>query len=238
MITVRPTTTSTVMDGLVRNSYYYFRVFAENAIGQSHPLESEQPIEARPAYSAPGQPNGPLTITEIHQKGCTLRWAPPKDDGGSRIKSYIVEAREARRANWYQIAVIDTTGVDEEDTTLKINDLIENNTYFFRVSAKNSIGVGDALESDSSVAIRRPAGCPDSPFPLLVTDIQEDNCTLEWKAPVWTGGQDLLGYKIEMKVGDKGDWKVVSDVITPDNKTYRVILLPNCLNHHNYILYL
>jgi hypothetical protein len=39
------------MDSLVKNSYYYFRVFAENAIGQSQPLESEQAIAAKPAYS-------------------------------------------------------------------------------------------------------------------------------------------------------------------------------------------
>ena len=218
LITVRPTTTSTVMDGLVKNSYYYFRVYAENAIGQSQPLESEQAIEAKPAYSAPSKPTGPLVITNVLQNGCTISWAPPADDGGSRLKSFIVEAREARRANWYQI---DT--VDAAETSLKISNLIENNTYFFRVSAKNSIGVGDALESDGSIAIRRPVGCPDTPLPLLVTDIQSDNCTLEWKAPAWTGGNDLLGYKVEMKVGEgsTATWNLVSDV-APTSKTYIV----------------
>jgi hypothetical protein len=39
------------MDSLVKNSYYHFRVFAENAIGQSQPLETEQAIAAKPAYS-------------------------------------------------------------------------------------------------------------------------------------------------------------------------------------------
>jgi hypothetical protein len=35
----------------VRNSYYFFRITAENIIGQSEPLENEQAIQAKPAYS-------------------------------------------------------------------------------------------------------------------------------------------------------------------------------------------
>ena len=49
--TVRPTTTTFVVDNLIKNSHYYFRVFAENAIGQSQPLETDQAIEAKPAFS-------------------------------------------------------------------------------------------------------------------------------------------------------------------------------------------
>jgi hypothetical protein len=48
---VRPTTTKFVLDNLVRNSYYFFRITAENIIGQSEPLENEQAIQAKPAYS-------------------------------------------------------------------------------------------------------------------------------------------------------------------------------------------
>ena len=48
--TVRPTTFNFTMDNLVKNSYYYFRIYAENAIGQSEPLEMEQPLSAKPAY--------------------------------------------------------------------------------------------------------------------------------------------------------------------------------------------
>ena len=48
---VRPTTTKFFLDNLVRNSYYFFRITAENIIGQSEPLENEQAIQAKPAYS-------------------------------------------------------------------------------------------------------------------------------------------------------------------------------------------
>ncbi len=49
--TVRASTTTYAIDNLLKNSLYYFRVFAENAIGQSQPLETDQAIEAKPAYS-------------------------------------------------------------------------------------------------------------------------------------------------------------------------------------------
>jgi hypothetical protein len=48
---VGPKTKAFTMDNLVKNSLYYFRVFAENAIGQSEPLETDQSIEAKPSFS-------------------------------------------------------------------------------------------------------------------------------------------------------------------------------------------
>ena len=90
--------------------------------------------------------------------------------------------------------------------------MIENNSYYFRVSAKNSIGTGNALESNPAVVIKRPPGAPDSPFPLVVSDVQVDNCTLEWKPPQWTGGEDLQGYIIERKCDADTDWKQISEL--------------------------
>ena len=93
------------------------------------------------------------------------------------------------------------------------------------MSAKNNVGVGEPLYSDRPVVIVRPSGVPDSPFPLLVTDIQSDNCTLEWKAPTWTGGEDLKGYLIEVRIGDSrsGQWMEVQtlDVMDKSVKSIR-----------------
>ncbi len=88
-----------------------------------------------------------------------------------------------------------------------VSDLVEHNSYYFRVSARNAIGQGDALESDPAVVIRRPPGPPDSPFPLVVSDVQVDSCVLEWKPPQWTGGESLGGYIVERKCDDDSEWK-------------------------------
>jgi titin len=160
-----------------------------------------------------------MSITNIVQRGCTLSWSPPKDDGGSRVTMYIVEAREAKRTTWYQIETVEAS-----ETTLKVDKLAENNSYYFRVSAKNVIGVGIPLDSSDPVVIKRPNGPPDSPLPLLVSEIGDDNCTLEWNAPSWTGGLDvdLKNYTIEMKIGDSKEWTCVDGDIDPKSKSYKV----------------
>ncbi|EYC13263.1 hypothetical protein Y032_0044g1070 [Ancylostoma ceylanicum] len=42
----------------------------------------------------PGTPEGPLSVKDITKDGCSLRWNPPEDDGGSPITNYIVEKQE------------------------------------------------------------------------------------------------------------------------------------------------
>ncbi len=117
---------------------------------------------------------------------------------------------------WYKIDIVEPT-----ETTYKINDLIESNSYYFRVSAKNSIGISPPLETNNPISIIRPPGIPDAPIPLLVSDIQSDSCILEWNSPSWTGGEDLLGYLIEMRLGESNHWITVCEV-SPTIKTHLV----------------
>ena len=133
-------------------------------------------------------------------------------------KNNTNKAREKKKATWNQISLVDVS-----ETSLKVTRLIENNTYYFRVLAKNNIGVSEPLYSDRPVVIVRPPGVPDSPFPLLVTDIQSDNCTLEWKAPTWTGGEDLKGYLLEFRIGDSrsGQWHTI-ETVDPNLKSFKV----------------
>jgi tellurite resistance-related uncharacterized protein len=175
----------------------------------------------------PSKPEGPLIINDIVKDGCTITWSPSTDTGGSKLVSYIIEAREAKRSAWYQVDTVDPT-----ETKYKVSKLYENNSYYFRVIAKNSVGLSEPLESDSAVQIKRSIGVPgnmiiiisflvlkfiffydiDTPVPLVVTDIQSDNAVLEWKAPTWTGGENLKGYTLEMKIGETGTWNKVTDV--------------------------
>jgi len=203
---VRPNVKTFVMTDLVRNCYYYFRIIAENMIGQSIPLESEKALQARPTYNVPSAPTGPLAISHIESNGCTLHWGMPTDDGGNRIHSFIIEIREKKRATWHQIDLVDVS-----ELSLKVNRLVENNAYYFRILAKNSIGLSEPLYSDRPVVISRPPGVPDAPFPLIVSDLQSNSCTLDWKAPTWNGGEEIIGYTIEMRIGESrsGQWTKV-----------------------------
>lgn len=47
----------------------------------------------------PGPPGRPV-ITDINRHGCTITWAPPRYDGGSRVTKYQVEYRYVTSEGW------------------------------------------------------------------------------------------------------------------------------------------
>uniref|UniRef100_A0AAZ1X1W5 Titin n=1 Tax=Oreochromis aureus TaxID=47969 RepID=A0AAZ1X1W5_OREAU len=57
----------------------------------------------------PGPPVGPLKVTDVTAENCALSWAPPADDGGSKIEGYVIEKRESRDGEPVERAIIDST---------------------------------------------------------------------------------------------------------------------------------
>ena len=53
---------------------------------------------------APGEPTGPLTVSDITKNACRLTWKPPKVDGGSRITSYQIERQEVGKPYWVTVS--------------------------------------------------------------------------------------------------------------------------------------
>ena len=47
----------------------------------------------------PGKPGKPA-IEDADENSVTLSWSKPKDDGGDRIKGYVVEAKEKGSNKW------------------------------------------------------------------------------------------------------------------------------------------
>jgi titin len=107
----------------------------------------------------PDQPEGPIKISDINRDRVTLAWAPPKDDGGSKIKSYTVERREQGRSMWSKV---DT--VDASKTSIVATGLSQGKEYFFRIFAENDIGMSKALESKQAVIPKSPFGMCDVMF--------------------------------------------------------------------------
>ena len=136
---------------LIDNHRYMFRVFAENACGLSKPLEGE-PVEAKNPYDAPGSPHN-LSIYDMTPSSLNLKWEKPRSDGGNKINGYIVEYREVNSARWIRAcrALIG-------DTQFTVNDLLEGESYEFRVSAENFAGAGTPCEATEPVLMRSPYG--------------------------------------------------------------------------------
>ena len=54
--------------------------------------------------ATPGACTGPLKVSDITKNSCTVKWKPPKDDGGSRINHYVVERREMGKPYWTTVS--------------------------------------------------------------------------------------------------------------------------------------
>lgn len=134
--------------------------------------------------------------------------------------------REDLKPKWTQVNTIDAS-----KTHLKITRLVEGTYYNFRIAAKNNAGLGAYLFNEQPVLISRPGSVPDPPAQLIVSDTQSSNCTLEWKSPAWSGGEELLGYLIEVKAEKSSQWSKVAN-LKANFKLYKVLTLTENKEYH------
>lgn len=102
-----------------------------------------------------GAPEAPeqLEVVNLEKDSVTLRWKKPKSDGGSPIINYILEKREEFKDDWSKVKQL-----DKYILTHEVTGLVPDKKYYFRVSAKNSIGVGEPAELQEPVIPSRPVG--------------------------------------------------------------------------------
>ena len=100
----------------------------------------------------PSPPVGPIIFSDIGNTSVTVAWKPSENDGGSPIKEYILEAKEAKRATWSKVAK-----VKPDITSYSVEDLKEKQEYVFRVMAENDVGRSEPLVSEN-VLLKSPFG--------------------------------------------------------------------------------
>lgn len=98
-------------------------------------------------------PEGPIIVEALLRNSVIISWKPPKDDGGSLITNYIVEKREAKEGEKWNLVSSAVSG-----TTCRIPNLTESAGYYFRVSAQNQYGISESLEIPAVVIIKSPYG--------------------------------------------------------------------------------
>lgn len=82
----------------------------------------------------PDAPEAPL-VSDITASSATVAWQPPANDGGSPVTGYRLERISGFSGRWVPV-----TKEIIPDTTFSVTDLVENNTYEFRVIAENKAG--------------------------------------------------------------------------------------------------
>ena len=131
---VGPHTTSYIVDGLTAGKKYKFRVKAVNKEGESEPLESEEPTEAKNPYTVPDPPRNVL-IDDWDNVSVSLTWEVPIGDGGRPITHYVIEQKGK-----YDLDFIEVSATTEPVCEAKIEGLKEQQIYEFRIRAVNKAG--------------------------------------------------------------------------------------------------
>lgn len=93
-----------------------------------------------------------MRISDITKTSISLAWQKPNYNGGSSITGYIIEKREGVNARWSKTNLTNVT-----DTRFTVTGLTQDETYEFRVMAKNAVG---SVSNPSMTA--GPAMCVDT----------------------------------------------------------------------------
>ena len=131
--------------GLAEREEYLFRVRAANANGSGPPLEGVNPVKTRPPYDVPSAPGAP-DIQAVGGDFVNLSWEKPESDGGSRVKGYWIEKREANSSMWQRV----NTHLHPA-ATINVTNLIEGRQYEFRIFAENEAGVSEPSSNSTQV---------------------------------------------------------------------------------------
>ncbi len=194
--------TSLTITGLTNGLSYYFIVTATNSIGESVATTA---VSATPATVAPDAPTDVATApgnTEV-----TVSWTAPSDTGGADITDYTVY--------WADSAGVTTDSSTNKstgtaDTSLTITGLTNGLSYYFIVTATNSIG--ESVASTEVSATPTPV-VPDEPTAVAaVSGPGAGEVTVSWTAPSDTGGADITDYTVYW------DTKAIVTVVPDTNK--------------------
>ena len=170
--------------GLARLTLYYFRVQAENIVGES-------PWAYGTATTTDAVPNAPRNIQPtIEGTSIGLLWQAPS--GGGAVDEYRIE--------WGTV----TNGVAsytlDNDTTsnlsFNITDLMPNTQYAYRVRAQNDSGESAWVGALATTLVREN---PPGPVRNITEETTTDTFTLAWDLPA-TGGAPTR-YRIRYGTG-------------------------------------
>ncbi|KAH1171382.1 hypothetical protein KIL84_007000 [Mauremys mutica] len=159
----------------------------------------------------PQKPIGPIEVVDSSTTGITIRWKPPKDDGGTPVQNYIIEKQQVGRKTWVTLGE-----TSRNNSTFTTNKVRQDKSYRFRVRAVNAEGKSKALESDEVMAATK--AFPGPPAPPQIVNANKESITLSWKAPPKTGNSRILGYIVEKRKKGSNIWTPIIDLPITDRK--------------------
>lgn len=92
-------------------------------------------MELNTPLSVSAEPPLNLRVTDVTKNTVSLVWEKPNYDGGSPITGYIIEKKEGGGSRWSKATLTNVS-----DTRYSVTGLNQDETYEFRVMARNAVG--------------------------------------------------------------------------------------------------
>ena len=175
-------TTGYTLTGLSADTPYSITVAAINGNGTGASAQASARTSKASQAAAPGPPRG-LAASNVQDTSVRLTWKAPASDGGSAVTGYRVFVNGK------------TTNVT--GTTADVSGLSAGTSYSATVAAVSDAGVGTA----ATISFRTTGGAvttgtPGSVVNLQITAKNATTATLDWSAPVSTGGSPITSYTV------------------------------------------
>lgn len=78
----------------------------------------------------------------------------PRNDGGSPLTEYLLEMRDKKgKSEWTQVQILPIV-----TTSFRVAKLNENNAYYFRIKAANTVGYSEPKTIDKPVKPQKQSG--------------------------------------------------------------------------------
>jgi len=127
-------------DNTVGEDTYYYWVSAVNAVGAGK-MSAEASVTVVSISTVPDAPRN--LNAEAGNGTVLLTWDPPEDDGGTPIIGYKLYRGTSEGAVVFWLSVGNATSL--------LDDNVENDqTYYYRVSAVNAVGEGPLTDTESA----------------------------------------------------------------------------------------
>ena len=125
-----------------------------------------------------------------------LTWSAPTSSGTSPITNYKVYRSTSSGAETLLAQIGNVTSYD--DTSVS-----QGQTYFYKVTAVNSVGESE-VSNEASTSATTSIVPPSAPLNLSA-QAGNGQILLKWQAPSSTGGSDLAGYRVYRGTASNGE---------------------------------
>lgn len=152
-----------------------------------------------------------LNATAVSSSQINLSWTAPVNSTQSQVSGYRIEIKPLCVGSSSILANTTTTATTYADT-----NLISGICYEYRVSAINSVGVGNSSNTASATTWSEPS----EPRSLTASAVSSSQINLNWTVPSDTGGKPINGYKIERRNSCVGNFLILVANTSNANTVY------------------